>query len=364
MPQEKSLAAGEHFVTVQLDGYKKFELKVRLEAGQTQTVSAELKAVGRVRVLSTPPGAKVLINGLQVGTAPVDLNELEVGQTVLQLELDGFKQYTQTLDVAGGKTAVIQAELEKLGASPEEQRGLSSFGARTLPRGHSTVDLGVGYPYFLDAKVSVGAGKIAKKYGFDASVGARTMLARSELGLGMRGMLVDADPFTAGLFTDLWFGSKLFDDSKRDGMTFNLGAVASLTAISHVTISGRLYMNAWSDRHCPTLKADNTFDGSPIDACKKYKDFVDGTVPADAETMKIEELTGEKGKDLFGREGGVRLMASAIAEIAVKQRWNLWFMLEFAPFQSERALFTDEFTTPMLSSDYHTYLRMGTTFKF
>jgi hypothetical protein len=364
VPQEKSIAAGEHFVTVQLDGYKKFELKVQLEAGQTQTVSAELKAVGRVRVLSTPVGAKVLINGIQVGTAPVDLNELEVGQTVLQLELDGFKQYTQTLDVAGGKTAVIQAELEKLGASPEEQRGLSSFGARTLPRGHSTVDVGVGYPYFLDAKVSVGAGKIAKKYGFDANVGVRTMLARSELGLGVRGMLVDADPFSAGLFTDLWFGSKLFDDSKRDGMTFNFGAVASLTAISHVTISGRLYLNAWSDRHCPTLKADNTFDGSPIAACKHYKDVAVDGGGSDAETMKIEELTGLKGKALFGREAGARMMASVIAEIAIQQRWNAWFMLEFAPFQSERALFTDEFTAPMLSSDYHTYLRVGTTFKF
>ncbi|MCE9577447.1 MAG: PEGA domain-containing protein [Deltaproteobacteria bacterium] len=363
VPQEKSLAAGEHFVTVQLDGYKKFEIKVRLEAGQTQTVSAELKAVGRVQVLSTPPNAKVLINGIPVGTTPADLKELEVGQPVLQLELDGYEQFTQTLTVVGGKTAVIQATMQKLGASPEEQRGLSSFGARTLPRGHSTIDIGVGYPYFLEGKVSVGAGKIAKKYGFDANVGARTMLARSELGLGVRGMLVDADPFSAGLFTDLWFGSKLFDDSKRDGLTFNVGAVASLTAISHVTISGRLYLNAWSDRHCPTLKADGTFDGSPIAACKHYNDVaINGA--GDAETAKIEELTGLKGKDMFGREGGVRMMASAIAEIAVKQQWNLFVLLEFAPFQSERALFTDEFTSPMLSSDYHTYLRVGSTFKF
>jgi len=67
---------------------------------------------------------------------------------------------------------------------------------------------------------------------------------------------------------------------------------------------------------------------------------------------------------VFGREGGARMMASVIAEIAVKQQWNLFVLLEFAPFQSERALFTDEFTSPMLSSDYHTYLRLGSTFKF
>ena len=82
-----------------------------------------------------------------------------------------------------------------------EQRGLSSFGARTLPRGRSTVDFDVGYPYFLDARITVGAGKVAKQFGFDANVGVRTMLARSELGLGGRMMLADNEPFSAALFT-------------------------------------------------------------------------------------------------------------------------------------------------------------------
>ena len=39
-------------------------------------------------------------------------------------------------------------------------------------------------------------------------------------------------------------------------------------------------------------------------------------------------------------------------------------MLEGAPFQGERALLTDTFTAPMLNSDYGTYLRVGTTYKF
>ena len=42
VPVEKQVASGEHFVVVQLEGYKKFEVKVRIEPGQTQTVSAEL----------------------------------------------------------------------------------------------------------------------------------------------------------------------------------------------------------------------------------------------------------------------------------------------------------------------------------
>ena len=55
---------------------------------------------------------------------------------------------------------------------------------------------------------------------------------------------------------------------------------------------------------------------------------------------------------------------SIITEIAIKQRWNLWFLFEGAPFQDERALFTDEFSQPMFQSDYVTYGRLGLTYKF
>ena len=120
---------------------------------------------------------------------PIDI-EVEVGETVVRIEAPGFQPFEQTLTIEGGKTQTVSRELAVAGKSEAElvaeQRGLSSFGARTLPRGRSTVDFDVGYPYFLTARITVGAGKIAKKFGFDANVGVRTMLARSELGLGGR----------------------------------------------------------------------------------------------------------------------------------------------------------------------------------
>ena len=93
------------------------------------------------------------------------------------------------------------------------------------------------------------------------------MFARSELGIGARLMFADPEPFSAGAFTDFYYGSKLLDDSKRNGITWDLGVAASLTALEHVTISGRLYLDIWSDRHCPveaTTGATSTdgFDGT------------------------------------------------------------------------------------------------------
>ncbi|HVV85508.1 MAG TPA: PEGA domain-containing protein [Kofleriaceae bacterium] len=370
VPQEKQVARGDHFVVVKLPGYKTFEQKVRIEAGQTLTVSADLRAVGRLRVLSDQPGSEVLVNGVSAGTAPLDLPEVEVGTTIVTVQKAGYDKWEQTVELKGGSNELVQAKLVLAGKSArelkDEQRGLSSFGARTLPRGRSTVDIGLGYPYFLETKVTVGAGKISN-FGFDAGVGVRTMLSRNEIGLGVRFMLVDHDPFSAGVFGDLWWGSKLFDDSKRNGATFDAGGQASLTAFTHVTITGRLYLDMYSDRHCPTRDpATNTFDGDPIRVCEEYNNALTGmgTAISPEEKARVEALTGESGPDFFTRDGGVRLMTSVIAEIALKQRWNAWFLLEGAPFQSERALFVDNFSSPLLKTDYATYARVGATYKF
>src|SRR5207248_9434590 len=124
--------------------------------------------------------------------------------------------------------------------------------------------------------ISVGAGKIAGQFGFDANVGVRSMGARSELGLGGRMMLADSEPFSAAIMTELYYGSKLLDDSGRNGVTWDLGALASLSALTHVTITGRAYLEVWSDRHCPSLSNDpantNGFaNTAPLTVCVDYK---------------------------------------------------------------------------------------------
>ncbi|MDB4963287.1 MAG: hypothetical protein JWP01_3286 [Myxococcales bacterium] len=383
VPQEKKIAAGEHPVVVRLPGFKQFEQKVRIEAGQSVTVQADLKAVGRLRILSTPSQATVLINGLPAKNAegnetktPIDI-EVEVGETVVRIESAGFQPFEQTLTIEGGKTQTVSRELAVAGKSESElvaeQRGLSSFGARTLPRGRSTVDFDAGYPYFINARITVGAGKVAKTFGFDANVAVRTMLSRTELGLGGRMMLADNEPFSAALFSQFWWGSKLLDDSARNGVTFDAGASASLTALSHVTITGRAYLQFWSDRHCPGLKPSTTGSGTefetkdPTDACVGYKARQDGQDPANftaEDQTRAEELTGNTGSDFFGRDGGARFMLSVAAEIAAYQRWNIYGILEGAPFQDERALFTSLFSGSQAETDYMLYLRLGVSYKF
>ena len=373
VPAEKGVSTGEHFVVVKVPGHKDFEQKVRIDAGQTVTVSAEPKSVGRLRILSQPQGAQVTINGQIAGNTPLE-TDVELGDAVVRVESPGFRAQERTIAINGGKTETISLELEEAGPTPEEsqaeQRGLSHFGARTLARGRSTVSADAGYPYYGTIRINVGAGRVGKQFGFDAGVGARTFLARNEIGLGVRFTLYDRDPFSLGVFGDLWWGSRLLDDSKRNGVTFDTGIMGSLTALTHVTITGRAYASMWSDRHCPEIKmvgGTPTLDGDPTDSCEKYFNLVIMNQPDPGfqeDRARMESLTGQEQRDMFTREQGVRFYIGVVAELAIQQRWSIYGILEGAPFQDERALFTHLFSGPMFSTDYGTYLRLGLTYKF
>ncbi|MGE5181616.1 MAG: hypothetical protein ACM31C_06125, partial [Acidobacteriota bacterium] len=177
-------------------------------------------------------------------------------------------------------------------------------------------------------------------------------------------------PFAAGVFSSFSYGSKLLDNSKRNGVTFDAGVAASLTAVAGVTISGRAYVDIWSDRHCPGQTTDTTlptypFDGDPISACKEFYNDPAFMTSSNPDVRRIHNLTGWSSQtDVFNRENGIRFMASIVAEIAIEQHWNLFGVLEGAPFQQERALYTSLFAHSMFDTDYDLYLHAGLTYKF
>lgn len=112
VPQDQLLAQGEHAVAVRLDGYRPFEQKVRIETGQVTTVQADLAAIGRLRVLSTPAKARVTINGTPAGVTPLEV-DVPLGELKLRIDLAGFMPVEQTLTVRGGKTETLWRELTR-----------------------------------------------------------------------------------------------------------------------------------------------------------------------------------------------------------------------------------------------------------
>lgn len=357
VPQEKELPAGEHFVLVTKTGYRKFEQKVQLAAGKTMTVNAELAEVGQIRVLSTPSGAQVMMDGEVIGNTPYNNEEIAVGPHVIKLMLEGHYDYEKEISVQGGQRTIVNSQLEEINMGPteeelaNEQRSLSSFGARTLPLGRATIDIAGGYPHYLMTQVTVGFGRPGG-FGLDAGAFARTFLARTEFGIKLRLNLYDKKPLSAGFFTNIGGGGSLIDDTQRNSFTVDLGAASSLTAFGMVTVTGRAYLNFWSDRHCPEQGA---IGAQPIEVCE-------GNLNAE-QTQRLMEL-GLTQAELVDREGGVRFMVSGAVEVAAWQNWSVWGVFELPPFQSERAAFTNLFNGSMLEQDVTFYLSLGGTYKF
>jgi hypothetical protein len=377
--------------------------KVRAELGPA-VAAAPVVGMGVVRVLSDAQGARASVDGTDMGPVPLEIQDVKAGEHVIQVTAPGFQRAERRVTVAAGASQTVKLDLATeappvvaaaapVEAKPAEpaaavtaprpdapppavvgpaeqvatQRGLSSFGARALPRGHSTVDFDLGFPYYFDGRITVGVTKLGSQFGLDAMVEARTMFARTELGLGSRVTFVDEDPISVGAFTSLYWGSKLFDDSKRNGVTWDVGGMVSLSALTHVTITGRAFAEVWSDRLCPSLDptSANKFSGSdPLPVCQG---LLNGHISA-VDRARVKKLLGTDAPTddgAFGRDDGARFLLSLTAEIALQQQWNMFFILEGAPFQdSERALFTSLFSASMPDTDPRIYARVGFSYKF
>ncbi len=365
VPQEKKLTPGEHFVVVSKPGFQRFEEKLVVEEGKVITVTAELKAVGGLRFLSNPGGAQVMMDGEAIGTTPFVDEEIPTGEHIVTVQLNGYFDFETSVKVVGGKMKVVNAVLERIQTGPttaereREQRGLTSFGARTLPLGRSTIDMGTGYPYYMNAGITVGAGTIGK-FGFDAGVDLRTYFARTDLALKARLTLYDKTPFSVGVFGIAGGGGDLLGNSERGSWFSDLGAQLSLTGLGAVTVTGKMYLNLWTDRHCPSFDNGSfASESDPTDTCLAY---ADGTLGPAART-RIDDILDGPGK-IFDRDNGARLMTAIVFEVAIHQHWNAWMIVEGGIFQSQRAAFIDDLYGAMLLEDPRRYLRLGGTYKF
>lgn len=367
LPFEQGVTVGPHMVVV-VNGDQKMQKKVIIEEGKMLTLDAGLRAVGGIRFSSNPTGADILVDGELVGQTPMVKDDIGAGDHVVIIRKSGFLDNEQMITVASGQTMDINSEMDPAQVGPtenemkREQRGLTTYGARTLPKGRSAIDMGVGFPYLLNAGITVGAGEILDgQMGLDAGVSFRSFLTRNELAIKARVMLFNQNPFSLGAFAETGFGSSVFDDSKRSGVFLNSGVAASLTGLGAVTLTARAYLNFFSDRHCPEVNSNGDFeaDSEPVDTCKKYQD---GTLSVE-DRNRIDKVFG--GEDeIFTRDSGVRFMTSFIVELALQQRWSVWGMLEGAPLQGERPLYLDFFYAPMFERDRGTYFALGTTYKF
>lgn len=128
------IAAGKHVVRLEAARYLPFETTLEVEGRERlQTLTAELAPNwADVTVASRPAGAAIMVDGAQLGVTPATV-AIDAGTRQLELRLEGFKTWRQSLTVAARER--VELPLVEL----QEADGVLSI--ETVPAGAAvTVD--------------------------------------------------------------------------------------------------------------------------------------------------------------------------------------------------------------------------------
>jgi len=115
------LPFGEHSVQVARPGYTPHAETLTLsEATPARTLSVRLDAgaqaapvtTGSIVFDSRPPGARVLLDGRLVGTTPLRMPAVAVGEHAVRLELSGYRTVSAQVTVEPGREARLAVTLE------------------------------------------------------------------------------------------------------------------------------------------------------------------------------------------------------------------------------------------------------------
>ncbi|MES1172564.1 MAG: PEGA domain-containing protein [Bacteroidota bacterium] len=352
------LQAGKHYVIIRKEGYEEFKREVYLFEGQPVSLVADLRAVGKLRFLSNPQGAEVSVDGEPIGRTPVERDDVAAGDHVFTFKLNGYYDHKETITVIGGKERLVSVDLKALPSGPTAEQvqkrktGMSSFGARVLPVGGFTADLGLGYPYIFMARLTVGAFNL-KPSGLDLGVEFQTFFQMNTLALHSRFQLMETGPLAVGVRGDVGGGA---GSSGRNSFFFDLSAIASLDFAGVVSFSADARFSFWSDQFCPSVEQMNN-GVTPQEYCSMYSD-----------RMRFPEF---KSEDPAGKRfSDSRFYAGFTVVAAVDRRLSVFARLDFLPlagilrFPGPRMAYVDRYNSVMFEHDPLYYGNAGLSLKF
>ncbi len=111
-PFEGPLQIGHHRVWIEREGYQPVEREFDIAVGDEVRLDVTLERVtyGRLRVVGNLRGARILVDGVQVGAVPWE-GQVEGGTHVLRVEHDNMKAWESTVEVSRGQLRPIRVRL-------------------------------------------------------------------------------------------------------------------------------------------------------------------------------------------------------------------------------------------------------------
>jgi len=106
---------GTYPVTFSKVGYKSSTVQVTIDSRIPKKVFGELMSnTGGLTIRSMPPGASVKVDGGRRGETPVTIENLDTGRYEVELEMAGYKPYSERVSIVAGESAGVEAELTPL----------------------------------------------------------------------------------------------------------------------------------------------------------------------------------------------------------------------------------------------------------
>ena len=262
---------------VHRDGYTDFKREVILVENQSVALVADLSASGALRILSTPEGAEVRLDGELVGKTPVSRDAVPSGDHIVEFKLAGYFDHKETMKVDGGREKVFSVDMkvdpDRADARAEVKRrqAMSSFGAKVNPVGGVTVDFGLGYPYYLQTRVMVGAVS-TKFFGFRRGCPGPDDVRHHRLRAAWPGAAARGGAVLGAAPTRTSSGSAPASTAAAP-CSATTGAVASLAFADIATVSAFGHFSWWADHFCPSQQ--QMANGTSEDAyCNETKEPV------------------------------------------------------------------------------------------
>jgi hypothetical protein len=156
---KSDITPGTHFVSVTAPKHLKWENKVTLQEGEALEIVAELQKAGHLLVRTADGGpAEVLLDGAPIGQAPVTKDDLAIkAYRITARAPDGrVHEREVTLSAEAQVEVVVKFEEVKAPEAPEVERRELSFSAQAMDAGDGTVDLHVGWPFWLGLRINGG----------------------------------------------------------------------------------------------------------------------------------------------------------------------------------------------------------------
>jgi hypothetical protein len=111
-PFEGTIQVGSHRVWIERPGYDPVERELEVAVGEEVRIDVDLDRVsyGRVRVVGNVRGARIQIDGEEVGVVPWE-GQVPGGTHRIRVESDGLKAWESTIDVARGQLRPVRVRL-------------------------------------------------------------------------------------------------------------------------------------------------------------------------------------------------------------------------------------------------------------